>query len=77
MDESILSGGSLFSALNMALMTSFLTAGLWRFLGAWIARVMVDNGSQNMCAIQQIVGILLFCVAAEVVLATRVVGTEY
>merc|ERR1712166_767084 len=40
------------------------------------ARVLIDNGSQNIYAVQQLAGILLFVIAAEVVLATRVVGTD-
>merc|ERR1712166_702426 len=68
--------GSLLNASNVTLMNEFLTDGLGRFLGSWMARVIIDEGSQDIYAAQQIAGILLFCIAAEVVLATRVVGTE-
>ena len=65
--------GSLLDASNVTLMNTFLTDGLGRFFGPWLARVITDNGSQDIYALQQIAGILLFVIAAEVVLATRVV----
>ena len=68
--------GSLLDASNVTLMNTFLTDGLGRFFGPWLARVITDNGSQDIYAVQQIAGIMLFVIAAEVVLATSVVGID-
>jgi hypothetical protein len=67
---------SLLNASNVTFMNTVLTDGLGRFFGPWIARVLTDNGGQNIYAVQQVAGILVFFIAAEVVLATRVVGTD-
>ena len=68
--------GSLLNASNVTLVNTFLTDGLGRFFGPWLARVITDNGSQDIYAVQQIAGIMLFVIAAEVVLATSVVGID-
>jgi uncharacterized membrane protein YqgA involved in biofilm formation len=68
--------GSLLNASNVTFMNTLLTDGLGRFFGPWIARMITDNGGQNIYAIQQVAGILIFGIAAEVVLATRVIGAD-
>merc|ERR1712086_289452 len=46
--------GSLMNATNVTLMNTVLTDGIGRFLGPWLARVLIDNGSQNIYAVQQL-----------------------